>query len=155
MEMNERNPDIARRELTVLLPSKTYIGLNPFTGRKIYIYDKDFSYFIKKHVTDGSLDIQDLMTVNTILDYDMAFIAEDGESYSFVKQAERKNGAYDIVLKYINDEEEIFHFNYKGKKSAAKNIKRLKKKMSLLDVRNKNILTYLDLNDLISVEKDN
>ena len=63
--------------------------------------------------------------------------------------------AYDIVLKYINDEEEIFHFNYKSKKSAAKNIKRLKKKMSLLDVRNKNILTYLDLNDLISVEKDN
>lgn len=155
VRMNEIDPDIARRELTVLLPSKTYIGLNPFTGRKIYIYDKDFSYFIKKHVTDGSLDIQDLMTVNTILDYDMAFIAEDGESYSFVKQAERKNGAYDIVLKYINDEEEIFHFNYKSKKSAAKNIKRLKKKMSLLDVRNKNILTYLDLNDLISVEKDN
>lgn len=155
VRMNEIDPDIARRELTVLLPSKTYIGLNPFTGRKIYIYDKDFSYFIKKHVTDGSLDIQDLMTVNTILDYDMAFIAEDGESYSFVKQAERKNGAYDIVLKYINEEEEIFHFNYKSKKSAAKNIKRLKKKMSLLDVRNKNILTYLDLNDLISVEKDN
>lgn len=155
VEMNERNPDIARRDLTPLLPSKTYIGLNPFNGRKIYIYDKDFSYFIKKHVTDGSLDIQDLMTVNTILDYDMAFIAEDGNSYSFVKQAERKNGAYDIVLKYINDEEEIFHFNYKSKKSAAKNIKRLKKKMSLLDVRNKNILTYLDLNDLISVEKDN
>ena len=155
MEMNERNPDIARRDLTLLLPSKTYIGLNPFNGRKIYIYDKDFSYFIKKHVTDGSLDIQDLMTVNTILDYDMAFIAEDGNSYSFVKQAERKNGAYDIVLKYINDEEEIFHFNYKSKKSASKNIKRLKKKMVLLDVRNKNILTYLDLNDLISVEKDN
>jgi SPP1 gp7 family putative phage head morphogenesis protein len=155
MRMNERNPDIARRDLTLLLPSKTYIGLNPFNGRKIYIYDKDFSYFIKKHVTDGSLDIQDLMTVNTILDYDMAFIAEDGNSYSFVKQAERKNGAYDIVLKYINDEEEIFHFNYKSKKSAAKNIKRLKKKMSLLDVRNKNILTYLDLSDLIDLEKDN
>lgn len=155
VEMNERNPDIARRDLTLLLPSKTYIGLNPFNGRKIYIYDKDFSYFIKKHVTDGSLDIQDLMTVNTILDYDMAFIAEDGNSYSFVKQAERKNGAYDIVLKYINDEEEIFHFNYKSKKSASKNIKRLKKKMVLLDVRNKNILTYLDLNDLILVEKDN
>lgn len=155
VRMNERNPDISRDDLTPLLPSKTYIGLNPFTGRKIYIYDKDFSYFIKKHVTDGSLDIQDLVTVNTILDYDMAFIADDGNSYSFVKQAERKNGAYDIVLKYINDEEEIFHFNYKSKKSAAKNIKRLKKKMSLLDVRNKNILTYLDLNDLISVEKDN
>ncbi len=155
MEMNERNPDISRKDLTPLLPSKTYIGLNPFNGRKIYIYDKDFSYFIKKHVTDGSLDIQDLMTVNTILDYDMAFIAEDGNSYSFVKQAERKNGAYDIVLKYINDEEEIFHFNYKSKKSASKNIKRLKKKMILLDVRNKNILTYLDLNGLISVEKDN
>lgn len=155
MEMNERNPDISRKDLTLLLPRKTYIGLNPFTGRKIYIYDKDFSYFIKKHVTDGSLDIQDLMTVNTILDYDMAFIADDGNSYSFVKQAERKNGAYDIVLKYINDEEEIFHFNYKGKKSAAKNIKRLKKKMSLLDVRNKNILTYLELNGLIAVEKDN
>lgn len=155
MEMNERNPDISRKDLTPLLPSKTYIGLNPFNGRKIYIYDKDFSYFIKKHVTDGSLDIQDLTTVNTILDYDMAFIAEDGNSYSFVKQAERKNGAYDIVLKYINDEEEIFHFNYKSKKSASKNIKRLKKKMILLDVRNKNILTYLDLNGLISVEKDN
>ena len=155
MEMNERNPDSSRKDLTPLLPSKTYIGLNPFNGRKIYIYDKDFSYFIKKHVTDGSLDIQDLMTVNTILDYDMAFIAEDGNSYSFVKQAERKNGAYDIVLKYINDEEEIFHFNYKSKKSASKNIKRLKKKMILLDVRNKNILTYLDLNGLISVEKDN
>lgn len=155
MEMNERNPDISRKDLTLLLPRKTYIGLNPFTGRKIYIYDKDFSYFIKKHVTDGSLDIQDLMTVNTILDYDMAFIADDGNSYSFVKQAERKNGAYDIVLKYINDEEEIFHFNYKSKKSASKNIKRLKKKMILLDVRNKNILTYLELNDLISVEKDN
>lgn len=155
VRMNEIDPDISRKDLTLLLPRKTYIGLNPFTGRKIYIYDKDFSYFIKKHVTDGSLDIQDLMTVNTILDYDMAFIAEDGESYSFVKQAERKNGAYDIVLKYINDEEEIFHFNYKSKKSAAKNIKRLKKKMSLLDVRNKNILTYLELNGLIAVEKDN
>lgn len=155
MRINERNPDISRKDLTPLLPSKTYIGLNPFNGRKIYIYDKDFSYFIKKHVTDGSLDIQDLMTVNTILDYDMAFIADDGNSYSFVKQAERKNGAYDIVLKYINDEEEIFHFNYKSKKSAAKNIKRLKKKMSLLDVRNKNILTYLGLDGLISVEKDN
>lgn len=155
VRMNERNPDISRKDLTPLLPKKTYIGLNPFNGRKIYIYDKDFSYFIKKHVTDGSLDIQDLMAVNTILDYDMAFIAEDGNSYSFVKQAERKNGAYDIVLKYINDEEEIFHFNYKSKKSAAKNIKRLKKKMSLLDVRNKNILTYLELNGLISVEKDN
>lgn len=155
VRMNERNPDISRKDLTPLLPSKTYIGLNPFNGRKIYIYDKDFSYFIKKHVTDGSLDIQDLMTVNTILDYDMAFIADDGNSYSFVKQAERKNGAYDIVLKYINDEEEIFHFNYKSKKSAAKNIKRLKKKMSLLDVRNKNILTYLGLDGLISVEKDN
>lgn len=155
VRMNERNPDISRDDLTPLLPSKTYIGLNPFTGRKIYIYDKDFSYFIKKHVTDGSLDIQDLTTVNTILDYDMAFIADDGNSYSFVKQAERKNGAYDIVLKYINDEEEIFHFNYKSKKSASKNIKRLKKKMSLLDVRNKNILTYLGLDGLISVEKDN
>ena len=103
------------------------------------------------------------MTVNTILDYDMAFIAEDGESYSFVKQAERKNGAYDIIIKYINDEEEIFHFNYKSKKSASKNIKRLKKKMvlldmrnkNILDVRNKNILTYLELNGLIAVEKDN
>ena len=95
------------------------------------------------------------MTVNTILDYDMAFIAEDGESYSFVKQAERKNGAYDIIIKYINDEEEIFHFNYKSKKSASKNIKRLKKKMVLLDVRNKNILTYLELNGLMAVEKDN
>lgn len=155
IELLETDQNLSRDDLTNLFPEKTYIGLNPFTGRKIYIYDKDFSYFIKKHVTDGSLDIQDLMTVNTILDYDMAFIADDGNSYSFVKQAERKNGAYDIVLKYINDEEEIFHFNYKSKKSAAKNIKRLKKKMSLLDVRNKNILTYLDLNDLISVEKDN
>lgn len=155
IKLLETDQNLSRDDLTNLFPEKTYIGVNPFTGRKIYIYDKDFSYFIKKHVTDGSLDIQDLMTVNTILDYDMAFIAEDGESYSFVKQAERKNGAYDIVLKYINDEEEIFHFNYKSKKSAAKNIKRLKKKMSLLDVRNKNILTYLDLNDLISVEKDN
>lgn len=155
IELLETDQNLSRDDLTNLFPEKTYIGLNPFTGRKIYIYDKDFSYFIKKHVTDGSLDIQDLVTVNTILDYDMAFIADDGNSYSFVKQAERKNGAYDIVLKYINDEEEIFHFNYKSKKSAAKNIKRLKKKMSLLDVRNKNILTYLDLNDLISVEKDN
>lgn len=155
IELLETDQNLSRDDLTNLFPEKTYIGLNPFTGRKIYIYDKDFSYFIKKHVTDGSLDIQDLMTVNTILDYDMAFITDDGNNYSFVKQAERKNGAYDIVLKYINDEEEIFHFNYKSKKSAAKNIKRLKKKMSLLDVRNKNILTYLDLNDLISVEKDN
>lgn len=154
VRMIERNPDITRRDLTPFLPRRTYIGLNPFTGRKIYIYDKDFSYFIKKHVTDRSLDIQDFMMVNTILDYDIAFIAKDGNSYSFVKQAERKNGAYDIVLKYINDEEEIFHFNYKGKKSAAKNVKKQKKEMILLDVRNKNILTYLDLNDLISVEKD-
>lgn len=155
IKLLETDQNLSRDDLTNLFPEKTYIGVNPFTGRKIYIYDKDFSYFIKKHVTDGSLDIQDLMTVNTILDYDMAFITDDGNSYSFVKKAERKNGAYDIVLKYINDEEEIFHFNYKSKKSAAKNIKRLKKKMSLLDVRNKNILTYLDLNDLISVEKDN
>ena len=155
IELLETDQNLSRDDLTNFFPEKTYVGLNPFTGRKIYIYDKDFSYFIKKHVTDGSLDIQDLMTVNTILDYDMAFISNDDESFSFVKQAERKNGAYDIVLKYINDEEEIFHFNYKSKKSAAKNIKRLKKKMSLLDVRNKNILTYLDLNDLISVEKDN
>lgn len=155
IELLETDQNLSRDDLTNFFPEKTYVGLNPFTGRKIYIYDKDFSYFIKKHVTDGSLDIQDLMTVNTILDYDMAFISNDDESFSFVKQAERKNGAYDIVLKYINDEEEIFHFNYKSKKSASKNIKRLKKKMILLDVRNKNILTYLDLNDLISVEKDN
>lgn len=155
IELLETDQNLSRDDLTNFFPEKTYVGLNPFTGRKIYIYDKDFSYFIKKHVTDGSLDIQDLMTVNTMLDYDMAFISNDDESFSFVKQAERKNGAYDIVLKYINDEEEIFHFNYKSKKSASKNIKRLKKKMILLDVRNKNILTYLDLNDLISVEKDN
>ena len=39
------------------------------------------------------------MTVNNILDYDMAFIAEDGESYSFVKQAERKT---ELMILFLN-----------------------------------------------------
>lgn len=154
IEIIGKDPNYSRDSLTALFPEKTYIGQNPFTGRKIYVYDKDFSYFVKVHVLDHSLDYEDLVSLNNILDYDMAFKSDEDNMYSFIKQSERKNGAYDVVLKVLNDEEEIFHFNYKSVKSARKNIKKLMKKMKLLDVKSKKILTYLNINDLIDLEKD-
>lgn len=133
-------------ELTKYFPERTYIGINPFTNRKIYVYDKDFSYFISVHGLDNSLRYEDLANITTVLDYDMALVSENEDMYSFIKKADKRDGVYDSILKRDGNDDEIFHFNYKGLKSTRKNVKSLKKKrkMKIIDVRSKKFVDVLD-----------
>lgn len=127
-EFSKEDKIFIRTELTKYFPERTFIGINPFTNRKIYVYGKDFSYFISVHGLDNSLRYEDLANITTVLDYDMVLVSENEDTYSFIKKADKRDGFYDAILKKEGNNVEIFHFNYKGLKSTRKNVKSLKKK---------------------------
>ena len=145
-EFSKEDKIFIRTELTKYFPERTFIGINPFTNRKIYVYGKDFSYFISVHGLDNSLRYEDLANITTVLDYDMALVSENEDTYSFIKKADKRDGFYDAILKRDGNDDEIFHFNYKGLKSTRKNVKSLKKKrkMKIIDVRSKKFVDMID-----------
>jgi hypothetical protein len=126
-------PNITRKELTKLFPKKTEIGTNPYTGKLVTVHDKDYSYFIHKHGGEGSLSMEDVKNIPNVLDYDI--LAKDIDDkgnitgYIFIKRDLTRDGYYEAVSKTIDENaEEIFHYQFKGNKSAAKSINKLKRK---------------------------
>lgn len=120
----EENQNVTRDELTTLFPPKVKIGINPITGKSVYVLDKDMSYFVNKHVRDGSLRTEDLKNIGYVLDYDIAAKEFDKNGNEigqmFIKKSPYREGYLDAITKIMDDGEEVFHYQFRSNKHAAK-----------------------------------
>jgi hypothetical protein len=120
----EENQNVTRDELTTLFPPKVKIGINPITGKSVYVLDKDMSYFVNKHVRDGSLRAEDLKNIGYVLDYDIAAKEFDKNGNEigqmFIKKSPYREGYLDAITKVMDDGEEVFHYQFRSNKHAAK-----------------------------------
>lgn len=120
----EENQNVTRDELTTLFPPKVKIGINPITGKSVYVLDKDMSYFVNKHVRDGSLRTEDLKNIGNVLDYDIAAKEFDKNGNEigqmFIKKSPYREGYLDAITKVMDDGEEVFHYQFRSNKHAAK-----------------------------------
>ena len=120
----EENQNVTRDELTTLFPPKVKIGINPITGKSVYVLDKDMSYFVNKHVRDGSLRTEDLKNIGDVLDYDIAAKEFDKNGNEigqmFIKKSPYREGYLDAITKIMDDGEEVFHYQFRSNKHAAK-----------------------------------
>ena len=120
----EENQNVTRDELTALFPTKVKIGINPITGKSVYVLDKDMSYFVNKHVRDGSLRAEDLKNIGYVLDYDIAIKEFDKNGNEigqmFIKKSPYREGYLDAITKVMDSGEEIFHYQFRSNKHAAK-----------------------------------
>lgn len=120
----EENQNVTRDELTTLFPPKVKIGINPITGKSVYVLDKDMSYFVNKHVRDGSLRTEDLKNIGYVLDYDIAAKEFDKNGNEigqmFIKKSPYREGYLDAITKITDDGEEVFHYQFRSNKHAAK-----------------------------------
>lgn len=123
----KENPNVTREELTVLFPPKVKIGINPITEKSVYVLDKDMSYFVNKHVRDGSLRSEDLKNIGDIFNYDVVTkeFDKDGNEIGqmFIKKASDRDGYFDAITKVMDSGEEIFHYQYRSSKNAKRMIK--------------------------------
>ena len=135
----KKNKDISRTELTELFPKKMEVGTNPITDNKVYVYDKDMSYFIHKHVKEGSLNAEDLKNMSDVLDYDVVAkeVNSSGEEIGqiFIKKAKNRKGYFDAITKKHDNGEEIFHFQYRNPNNANRLLNRCEKKNTIIDKR--------------------
>lgn len=117
VELLNSNPSVTRDELTEFFPSKINIGKNSITNNEIYVLDKDMSYFVWKHVADGSLREKDLKNISSLLEYEKFAIenTDDKVEYHYITKAKDRKGYFDIVSKKQEDGEEIFHLAYYSK----------------------------------------
>ncbi len=131
------NPDVTRDELTKLFPAKTKIGVNPLTNKPVFVLDKDMSYFIKKHVLDGSLKERDLKNIGDIFDYDLAATEVDKngnvKGQMFIKKSSDRKGYLDGIVKEYENGEEIFHYQYRNIVNAKRLIEKKRKSGLVLD----------------------
>jgi len=98
------------------------------------VANKDLSYFINKHVRDGSLDASTLQQITDILNYDVvAYASADKENQIFLKKAIGREGYIEAIIKQNGDEEEIFHFLYRDVKHANKYFNKLIKEGLIID----------------------
>lgn len=120
----EENQNVTRDELTTLFPPKVKIGINPITGKSVYVLDKDMSYFVNKHVRDGSLRTEDLKNIGYVLDYDIAAKEFDKNGNEigqmFIKKSPYREGYLDAITKIMDDGEEVFHYQFRSNRHAAK-----------------------------------
>ena len=83
------------------------------------------SYFVWKHVSEGSLTSIDLKNISKVLNYDLVSkeLDEKGNinGYIFIKKTEDREGYFDIIVKKLFNDEEIFHYQY----CSSKNTNRL------------------------------
>lgn len=144
IEILKNNPEVKRDELTLLFPTKTKVGINPITGKDVYVLDKDMSYFIWKHISDGSLTSKDLKNIGNIFNYDI--VAKDldtrGNGYMFIKKSEDRDGYLDGITKKLFNGEEIFHYQYRNQKYANKLIS--KKTKDGLIIEDKRVVDNLN-----------
>lgn len=123
----KENPNVTRDDLTVLFPPKVKIGINPITEKSVYVLDKDMSYFVNKHVRDGSLRSEDLKNIGDIFNYDVVTkeFDKDGNEIGqmFIKKASDRDGYFDAITKVMDSGEEIFHYQYRSSKNAKRMIK--------------------------------
>lgn len=123
----KENPNVTREDLTVLFPPKVKIGINPITEKSVYVLDKDMSYFVNKHVRDGSLRSEDLKNIGDIFNYDVVTkeFDKDGNEIGqmFIKKASDRDGYFDAITKVMDSGEEIFHYQYRSSKNAKRMIK--------------------------------
>ena len=123
----EENQNVTREDLTVLFPPKVKIGINPITEKPVYVLDKDMSYFVNKHVRDGSLRSEDLKNIGDIFNYDVVTkeFDKDGNEIGqmFIKKASDRDGYFDAITKVMDSGEEIFHYQYRSSKNAKRMIK--------------------------------
>lgn len=123
----KENPNVTREELTTLFPPKVKIGINPITEKSVYVLDKDMSYFVNKHVRDGSLRSEDLKNIGDIFNYDVVTkeFDKDGNEIGqmFIKKASDRDGYFDAITKVMDSGEEIFHYQYRSSKNAKRMIK--------------------------------
>ncbi len=135
----QTNPEITRKELTKLFPKKTYVGINPYTKNKVFVHDKDYSYFVDKHVKEGSILLDDLKRIPDVLDYDVLTIEKDRDGNvignMFIKKALDKEGFFDVVSKKLDNGEEVFHFQFKGENKSQKLISKKRKAGLIIDDR--------------------
>lgn len=135
--MLEENQNVTREELTVLFPPKVKIGINPITEKPVYVLDKDMSYFVNKHVRDGSLKSEDLKNIGDIFNYDVVTkeFDKDGNEIGqmFIKKASDRDGYFDAITKVMDSGEEIFHYQYRSSKNAKRVIKIRHKKGLVID----------------------
>lgn len=133
----EENLNVTRDELTLLFPSKVKIGVNPITDKPVYVLDKDMSYFVTKHVRDGSLKAKDLKNIGDVFNYDIVTKELDRNGnelgHMFIKKASDKEGYFDAVTKVMGNGEEIFHYQYRSSKNAKRMIKIRDKKGMVID----------------------
>lgn len=137
----EENQNVTRDELTTLFPPKVKIGINPITGKSVYVLDKDMSYFVNKHVRDGSLRTEDLKNIGYVLDYDIAAKEFDKNGNEigqmFIKKSPYREGYLDAITKIMDDGEEVFHYQFRSNKHAAKLInKKINSQLVIEDRRN-------------------
>lgn len=136
----EENQNVTRDELTTLFPPKVKIGINPITGKSVYVLDKDMSYFVNKHVRDGSLRTEDLKNIGYVLDYDIAAKEFDKNGNEigqmFIKKSPYREGYLDAITKIMDDGEEVFHYQFRSNKHAAKLInKKINSQLMIEDRR--------------------
>ena len=133
VEIVRNDPTISRNEITKMFPEKTMIGINPYSGNNVIVRNKDFSYFITKHVNDGALDANDILNIANVLSYNIIARTDNDAGYIFIRKAENKDGYYDAVLKQTEDGDEIFHYLYRGAKNGKKFINKLRRMKRIID----------------------
>ncbi|MDY6281845.1 MAG: phage minor capsid protein [Erysipelotrichaceae bacterium] len=121
----------SREELTKMFPAATLIGSNPYTGNPVVVLDKDFSYFINKHVRSGSVKASELQDISRLLNFD--FLAREldknGNDLGFLImiRAKGRSGFIEGATKTVENGEELYHFQYLGDGNGKKKIAKKKR----------------------------
>lgn len=133
-EAINKDPNLKREELTQFFPKNTYIGDNPFSGKRVMVKDKDWAYIVKTHVTDGSLKVEDLKNISSVLNAEIvATENENSTNYIFIKKHDLRDGYLEGITKsQEQDEDELFHFLYRGPKKMKQRAFKLNEKVTII-----------------------
>nr|MBQ4455105.1 phage minor capsid protein [Clostridia bacterium] len=128
-----KDQSIDRNTMTKMFSKdRYYIGEDPITKAKVYVMNKDLSYFISHHgkeMTKG-----DLLQITELMNYDRLYKNPKGGDNLFYKKSVTGDGYVEGCKKQIEDGDEIFHYQYMGLKSFNKK-ERNKLKGLLIDNR--------------------
>lgn len=123
------NGNYTREEITGMFSKEKYlIGTNKISGNKIYVKNKDLSYFLFKHGKE--IPKYDLLKIFELSNYDRIYKNIDNLGnqigYAIYKKSLSGIGYTEGVTKYTSYGEELFHFQYLGKRTYLNKFRKIK-----------------------------
>lgn len=121
------NQEIDRDSITKMFSQEKY-EIGSINDKKVYVYNKDLSYFIKKH--GNEMYKAEIVDISNIMDYTSMYKDINRETKEMTniilfKKGVKDKGYLEACLKEVDEEYELFHYQYRSLKSYLKKIKKL------------------------------